>query len=105
MNQPSTETSPAKRPRKAVALGTTAVVSFSLTLLAGGIAVLAGAVPLKMLNLGARLDVGALLFVMPVLALVLAVIFEATRIAMTGADLPQPRRQQMVRWSPGRREG
>jgi hypothetical protein len=42
---------------------------------------------------------------MPVLALVLAVVFEVTRIALRSPELPEPRRQQAVRWSPGQREG
>lgn len=89
---------------KAATFGTATVISFSLTLLAGAIAVLTGLPPLDM-SLGERVDVGAMLFVAPVLALVLAVVFEAARIAMSRADLPEPRRQQAVRWAPGRREG
>ena len=90
--------------RKAATFGTATVISFSLTLLAGAISVLTGLPPLDM-SLGERVDVGAMLFVAPVLALVLAVVFEAARIAMSRADLPEPRRQQAVRWAPGRREG
>jgi hypothetical protein len=86
-------------------LTTTSIVSFSLTLLAGGTAVLTGLVPLGHLTFGERVDVGTLLFVMPMVALVLAVVFEVTRIALTAPKLPEPRRQQRVRWTPGRREG
>ena len=47
-----------------------------------------------------------MLFVAPVLALVLGIMFEATRMAMSRTPLPEPRRQQAVRnWQPGRREG
>ena len=95
---------PTSAVKKAEAFGTATVISFSLTLLAGAIAVLTGLPPLDM-SLGERVDVGAMLFIAPVLALVLAVVFEATRIAMSRADLPEPRRQQAVRWAPGRREG
>ena len=84
---------------------TATIVSFSLTLLAGAGAVLAGLVPLKPLSFGDRLDIGAVLFAAPILALTLAVVFEAARIALKSPDLPEPRRQQAVRWSPGHREG
>lgn len=102
MSQPAAPV-PAK-PRRVLAFTVAAVVSFSLTLLAGSIAVLTGLVPLHV-SVAERVDVGAVLFVVPVLALVLAVVFEVTRIALTRPELPMPRRQQTVRWSPGRREG
>ena len=66
-------------------------------LLVGSIAVLTNLVPLRMLSLGERIDLGAMLFIAPVLALVLGIMFEATRIAMTRDVLPEPRRQQVVR--------
>ena len=99
------EASAAKR-RRINAFTTATVISFSLTLLAGSIAVLANMVPLKALSLGERVDLGAVLFIAPVLALILAVVFEASRIAFSREALPEPRRQQVVRnWTPGRREG
>ncbi len=101
-NSPSTPKP--KTARRLVAFTTSTIVSFSLTLLGGAIVVLTGLVPLRM-SFGEHVDFGAMLFIAPVLALVLAVVFEAARIAMTRADLPEPRRQQEVRWSPGRREG
>ena len=92
--------------RRARAFTTATVISFSLTLLAGSIAVLANLVPLRTLSLGERIDLGAMLFLAPILALVLAVVFEASRVALTREALPEPRRQQAVRnWTPGRREG
>jgi hypothetical protein len=101
---PSEPTSP-KAARRAAAFTTTTIVSFSLTLLGGSIAVLSGLVPLNALSFGERSELGAILFVAPIVALVLAVVFEASRIAFTRAELPEPRRQQAVRWAPGRREG
>ena len=99
------ETNRAKA-RRIRAFTTATVVSFSLTLLAGSIAVLTNMVPLKALSFGDRIDLGAMLFVAPVLALVLGIMFEATRMAMSRTPLPEPRRQQAVRnWQPGRREG
>jgi hypothetical protein len=101
----SPSTPEAKR-RRISAFTTATVVSFSLTLLAGSVAVLTNAIPLRFLSFGDRVDLGAMLFVAPVLALVLAVIFETTRIALKRDPLPEPRQRQVVRnWAPGRREG
>lgn len=102
--------SPSPSPRKSAnrrarAFTTATIVSFSLTILAASIAILAGLVPLKSISFAERVDVGSLLFVTPIVALVLAIVFEVARIALTRPDLPEPRRQQSVRWSPGRREG
>ena len=92
--------------RRTNAFTTATVVSFSLTLLAGSIAVLSNAVPLRALSLGERVDLGAMLFVAPVFALILGVVFETARIALKREPLPEPRRQQAVRnWTPGTREG
>ena len=91
--------------RKASAFTTTTIVSFSLTLLAGSIAILTGFLPFGTLTRIERIDVGAVLFVAPIVALVLAVVFEATRIALTRKELPQPRRKEVIQWAPGRREG
>ncbi len=96
-------TSPYRR-RTAATLTTASVISFSLTMLGGSIAVLSGLVPLKPLSFGERIDVGALLLAMPVVALILAVVFEVTRIALKSPELPEPRRQQVLVWSSGRRE-
>jgi uncharacterized membrane protein len=101
---PTKPTSP-KSAKRAAAFTTATIVSFSLTMLGGSIAVLSGLLPLDALSFGERSEVGAILFVAPILALVLAVVFEASRIAFTRAELPEPRRQQAVRWAPGRREG
>lgn len=100
-----TASKPARRAKRRASLTTASIASFSLTLLAGGIAVLSGLMPLPHLSLAERLDVGALLFVAPLMALVLALVFEVTRIALAKRELPEPRRQQALRWTPGRREG
>ena len=103
---PKSPAAPAAKPkhRRARAFTTTTIVSFSLTILGAAIAVLSGLVPLRPMSFAERIDVGSLLFVAPIVALVLAIVFEVTRIALTRPDLPAPRRQQAVRWSPGRRE-
>lgn len=103
MNNP-----PKKKSRKrnrATVFTTATIVSFSFTLLAAGIAILTGLLPLKSLSFGQRVDVGSLLFMMPVVALVLGVCVEVTRIALRRQELPEPARSQAIRWSPGRREG
>ena len=103
---PAKSESKAAKSRRINAFTTATVVSFSLTLLAGSVAVMANMVPLKMLSFGERIDLGAMLFVAPLLALVLAVVFETARIALKREPLPEPRQRQVVRnWSPGRREG
>ena len=103
---PTQQASKAVKSSRLSAFTTATVVSFSLTLLAGSVAVLTNIVPLRMLSLGDRVDLGAMLFVAPVLALVLAVVFETTRIALKREPLPEPRQRQVVRnWTPGRREG
>lgn len=100
------QSAPAGTRRHLNAFTTATVVSFSFTLLAGSFAVLTNMVPLRALTLGDRIDLGAMLFVAPVLALVLAIMFEAARMALSREALPEPRRQQEVRnWHPGRREG
>ena len=91
--------------RRGDAFTTSTIVSFSLTLLCGSFAILFGLVPMHSVTPLMRIDIGALLFVTPVAALVLAVCFEVIRIALRSPELPEPRRQQSVRWSPGRREG
>jgi hypothetical protein len=94
-----------RKRRKAQAFTTTTIVSFSLTLLVAAFAILFGFVPLRSITAGMRVDIGALLFMTPVVALVLAVCVEVVRIALRHPELPEPRRQQAVRWAPGRREG
>jgi hypothetical protein len=97
---------PARKPKNRAAAFTTAtVVSFSFTLLAAGIAILVGIVPLHHVTAIQRIDVGSLLFLVPVVALVLGVCIEVTRFALRFKELPEPRQRQTVRWTPGRREG
>jgi hypothetical protein len=91
--------------RKASAFTTATVASFSLTLLAASLAVFAGLVPLHSLTVTGRTTVGVFLFVVPIAALVLAVCVEVVGIAWRRAELPKPRRRQVVRWAPGQREG
>jgi phosphate/sulfate permease len=91
----SLENKPAPRSAvmRVVTFTTGTIVSFSFTLLAASLALFAGLVPLEKLSLGQRLDIGAMLFIAPVLALVLAVVFEAARLALARD------------WQPDRRDG
>jgi hypothetical protein len=99
-------TQPKSARKRASTFTTATVVSFSLTLFVGGIAVLSGLLPLRMLPAAERIDIGTMLFVAPIAALILAVMVEATRVALSRQPLPEPRRQQVIhQWSPGRREG
>ena len=91
--------------RKAAAFTTATVASFSLTLLGASFAVFSGLVPLHGLTAAGRTTVGAFLFMVPIIALVLAVCVEVVGIALRRAELPEPRRRQVVRWAPGQREG
>jgi len=95
---------PKRRKSSARGLTTASIVSFSLTLLAASIAVLTGMVPLHSLPHVDRLDIGELLFLMPVVALVLGVVFEAARIAFTRVDLPEPRQRRAIRGARSRNE-
>ena len=72
-----------------VAFLTTAVVSFSLTLLASGVAILTDTLPLRAFADAQRTDIGSMLLASPILILMLALIFEATRIALRTAPLPE----------------
>lgn len=92
-----------KSKNRATLLTTASIVSFSLTLLGSGLAVLAGAVPLQALSDAARTDVGTMLFAAPLMILLLAVVFEASRIAMRNAPLPEPRAVRLARWREVRR--
>jgi hypothetical protein len=91
--------------RQSRQLVTAAAISFSLTLLAGSFAVMGGYVPLNGMSVVARTDLGALLMFAPVCALILALLFEVTRLVMKAPiDIPEPRLVS-VRWQPGSREG
>jgi len=72
-----------------VAFLTTAVVSFSLTLLGSGVAILSGTLPLRALADTQRTDLGSMLLASPIVILMLALIVEATRIALKTAPLPE----------------
>jgi hypothetical protein len=76
--------------RRVAFLTTAVIVSFSLTLLGCGVAILSGTLPLRSIGAADRTDIGSMLLASPILILVLALIFEATRIALKTSPLPEP---------------
>ena len=84
-----------------------AIVS-TVAVTAGSMAALiAGVTPATAANLATQVDTQIAVFMIPLTLLVLAILFEAARIAMRGA-LPAeaaPRRQVRAYWSPGQGEG
>jgi hypothetical protein len=96
---------PIGRPHQGLQFVTAAVISFSLTLLAGAGIVLAGYVPLEQMAAAQRVDLGAVLLFAPVCALVLALLFEVAIVALKAPlQAPEPRRLP-IDWTPGHREG
>jgi hypothetical protein len=101
----ATAPSPRKARARIAAITTASIITFSLTLLAAGALVVLGIIPLNFLSFGQRVDVGALLLTVPVVALTLAVVFEATRIAIRSPALPDSHHQPAVNWAVEQREG
>ena len=74
------------------------VVSFSFTLLAASFGVFAGIIPLAGLDQLHQTELGALLFLAPVLTLVLAVLFEASHLVLRRTPLPAPVPVRAISW-------
>lgn len=95
-------TSPKRKSFRLYAIVSTVVVT------AGSMAALiAGVTPASAATLANQVDTQIAIFMVPLTLLVLAILFEAARIAMRGA-LPveaPPRRQVRAYWSPGQGEG
>lgn len=93
------------------ALTTTTVIAFSLTFVLAGIALLLGYLPettsfLKTPS-GASIDTGVVILVVPLVALVIAILVEAIRLAWLGPikfDTPRPA-PSLTGWKPGHGEG
>lgn len=95
------------RSKPVAALITTSIISFSLTLLVAGVAVLSGMIPLNTVTVAQKVDIGAALLFMPLCALVLAMISEVVRISLHGGNDPRAPIHSTVAapWTPGRNEG
>jgi hypothetical protein len=95
------------RQRKIVDLTTVTAISFSLTFVGVSLMLLAGVMPASFASLTAPVDIGVLLLIVPLCALVLAMTVEVLRAAIKGSP---PRRAQrtatsLSEWRPGHGEG
>ena len=93
------------------ALTTATVISFSLTFALAGFALLMGLLPNDANMLAASMgsvDTGIVLLVVPLVALVLAILVEATRLSLRGGPLRIGERKPtgtLTDWKPGHGEG
>jgi hypothetical protein len=92
------------------ALTTATLISFSLTFALAGFALMLGLLPREAHFLPAStgsIETGVVLLVVPLVALVLAILFEATRLALRGPVRMAPRKQTqpLSDWKPGHGEG
>jgi hypothetical protein len=88
-------------------LTSVAAISFSLTFVAGGLALLTGLLPQQMATHIGEIDTGVVVLFVPLCALLLAVMFEAVRSIMReNMHEPTPRRANPLdAWKPGMGEG
>ena|SRR6218665_1328807 len=92
------------------ALTSATVIAFSLTFVGAGVALLAGMLPANaeaMTGAAGSVDTGVVLLLVPLCALVLAILFEATRLALRGpVRIAEPRpAPALSAWTPGHGEG
>lgn len=95
-------TSPRRKSFRLYAVASTALIG-----LGSAAALIAGVTPATAANLATQPDTQIAVFMVPLTILVLAILFEVTRIALRGA-LPAEaplRRTPRRHWSPGRGEG
>lgn len=99
---------PGKAARERRNLFSAALISFSLTFVGVGLAVLAGYLPAQQALLSGRIDPEVVLLFVPLAALVFAIVAEAARLSLKGSPVhldatrPVP---PLSRWEPGRGEG
>ncbi|RUT34996.1 hypothetical protein EMQ25_03315 [Arsenicitalea aurantiaca] len=82
---------------------TATIISFSLTLVAASIATLVGVVPAHAAPAVEGVDAEVLLLVVPLCALVFAIMFEVARIALRGPIGAMPLQVQSIRHWRGQR--
>ena len=93
------------------ALTTATIISFSLTFALAGFALLLGVLPqdaaVMEASNGSSVETGVVLLVVPLVALVAAILFEATRLAWRGPIKIAERKPVMTLsdWKPGHGEG
>ena len=82
-------------------LTSAAAISFSLTFVGASVALLMGALPPAITTMAPPVDIGVLLLMVPLCALVLAMLVEVLRSALGGAPTPRSRRRDaLVRLAP-----
>ncbi len=96
-----------KATKKALDLTTITTISFSLTFVGVSLLLLAGFLPPAFASLEVPVDIGVLLLIVPLCALVLAMMAEVLRAAIRGTP---PRRASrnattLSEWRPGHGEG
>jgi hypothetical protein len=96
------------RQRKVLDLTTITAISFSLTFVGVSLMLLAGVMPQSFAALEAPVDIGVLLLIVPLCALVLAMMAEVLRAAVKGAPpkrAPRNASTLISEWRPGHGEG
>ncbi|HQZ13143.1 MAG TPA: hypothetical protein PK286_09680 [Devosia sp.] len=95
--------------RKLMDITTMTAISFSLTFVVVSLLLLTGVIPASFATLTAPVDIGVLLLIVPLCALVLAMVAEVLRAAMKGTpqrhNARSARRKSFTDWRPGRGEG
>jgi TRAP-type C4-dicarboxylate transport system permease small subunit len=88
-------------------LTSAAAISFSLTFVAGGIALLTGLLPARATTAMGEIDTGVVVLFVPLCALLLAIIVEVVRsIVRDGLRYQAPRKANALEsWKPGMGEG
>ncbi len=91
---------------KAIRLTSVTAISFSLTFVGVGVALLAGLLPERVSTLGNSIDVGVLLLFVPLCALVFAMVAEVLRAVVKGPlrSIAPPRMRPLSGWRPGHGE-
>lgn len=91
---------------KAIRLTSVTAISFSLTFVGVGVALLAGLLPERVSTLGNSIDVGVLLLFVPLCALIFAMVAEVLRAAVTRPlrSIAPPRMPPLSGWRPGHGE-
>lgn len=113
--KPGSETAPKvaavpfipRQQRRIRDLTTATAISFSLTFVGVSLMLLAGVMPPSFTSLAAPVDIGVLLLIVPLCALVLAMMAEVLRAAIKGTPPQRNRRTatSLSEWRPGHGEG
>jgi hypothetical protein len=96
-----------RRPLFRNALSAATAISFSLTFVVAGIALLLGIVPPRSITGAGEIDTAVVLLFVPLCALLLAILVEVVRsVLREGLQAPKPRNTSpLSAWKPGNGEG